>query len=226
MLMKTLQNFLMLGIILAFFVSCLEQEEITPTEFVNEPSKAAASAESSNSSVIDPINGGVEVGTAKLVRNDNGITMNLKTSGLIPGHAYTVWWVIWNNPENCGHGSPPCSGADFLNGKAVGVDVLFAAGHVAGGSGKGNFGSHLSEGDASGSIIELFGLGLEPLGLTDARKAEVHLVVRSHGPAIPGQVDDQINSFGGGCTTFLPGFSEIPDEVGECADIQFAIFLP
>lgn len=38
---------------------------------------------------------------------------------------------------------------------------------------------------------------------------------RSHGPKIPGQVNEQINSYEGGCVVNFAPFSEIPDEAGE-----------
>src|SRR5260370_203472 len=37
---------------------------------------------------------GTVVGSAKLVRNNNGITCVLHTSGLVPGDVYSVWWVL------------------------------------------------------------------------------------------------------------------------------------
>ncbi|MDH3709118.1 MAG: hypothetical protein OER04_04475 [Cyclobacteriaceae bacterium] len=172
--------------------------------------------------VIDPINGGIIIGKSKLLRNKKGIAMALK-SHLEPGHAYTIWWVVWNFPENC---TVPgaCTDADFAQAVAVGVDVMYAAGNVAGGSGIAGFAGHLKENDISASTNEFF--GLEPVGLLDSKKAEIHLVVRSHGPKIPGQVQDQISSYEGGCTVFFDPFTEIPDAPGECADTQFAIYPP
>jgi len=41
-------------------------------------------------------------------------------------------------------------------------------------------------------------------------------------------VNEQINSYEGGCTdpfAFAP-FTEIPDAIGECGDIEFAIHPP
>ena len=67
--------------------------------------------------------------SSKLTRNANGITVNLKTSGLIPGNVYTMWFVIFGEDPG-----PP-------------VLVTYAAGHVVGQSGKGNFSAHLSVGD-------------------------------------------------------------------------------
>jgi hypothetical protein len=36
-------------------------------------------------------------------------------------------------------------------------------------------------------------------GLTSARGADVHVVIRTHGAPIPGLIHEQINSFNGGC---------------------------
>ena len=167
---------------------------------------------------------GLEVsGISTLHRNKNGITVNFKTNGLTPGYAYTLWWVIWNSPENC---TVPgaCSDIDFAIADKVKVDVLFGAGHVVGNDGIGNFSAHLNENDDSESINSLFGIP-HVGGLLDSQKAEVHLVIRSHGPAIPGLVNEQISSYLGGCDDpfAFPPFTEVPDAVGECGDIIAAV---
>ena len=167
---------------------------------------------------------GDEVGSAQLVRNANGITANFSANDLTPGFAYTIWWVIWNIPELCGTPNA-CTDADFGNADDVQVEVMYAGGHVVGNSGFGKFSGHLNEDDASGSINDLFGLPSYG-GLQDALGAEVHVVLRNHGPAVPGLVNEQIGSYPGGCETDLGVFVEIPDEVGECGDTHFAIFAP
>lgn len=181
-----------------------------------------------HTSTVDAINPilGVVTGTSTLHRSKNGITVNYKSTGLTPGYAYTMWWVIWNNPQECGIPGE-CIDSDFGNAEAVGVDVLFAAGHVVGKSGVGNFSGRLNTDDDSKSINEPF--GLPPAGglhSGNTYSAEVHLVLRSHGPAIPEMVNEQISSVGGGCEIELGTFIEIPDEVGECGDIEFAIHSP
>ena len=148
------------------------------------------------------------VGTSKLVRSNQGVTMNIRTSGLDPMAAYTVWWVVFNNPDAC-EGEGPCGPEDLFNPDVNGV-VLYAAGHVIGSDGIGNFGGHLAEGDTSGDSPPAPFPGLED-GLVDASVAEIHLVVRTHGEAIPGLVPEQIQTFLGGCG------------VNACADQQFAI---
>ena len=57
--------------------------------------------------VAFPGNDGIEPGPgadATLQRKDDGVKVNIHTSNLIPGDAYTVWWVIWNDPSQCAGG--------------------------------------------------------------------------------------------------------------------------
>lgn len=155
-------------------------------------------------SPVSRVSDGTTVGGAwsRLSRNDSGITMQIHTSDLEPGAAYTVWWVIFNNPVACVGGC----GADDLRRAGVDAAAGFAAGHVIGNNGKTNFGGHLQVGDISGFVPPDGSapiLGLPPFGpgLLDARGAEVHLIIRTHGTPRPdlGLVDDQISSFNGAC---------------------------
>lgn len=135
--------------------------------------------------------------------------MTLQTTGLEPGSAYTVWWVVFNDPAGCEGGC----GADDVNANPPRGDrtVFFAAGHVIGADGTGNFAGQIPEGRPGTDQIFL-GDGI----LDDSRSAEVHLVVRTHGQAIPGLVDEQISTFnGGGCPT-----------VPVCTNKQAAVHLP
>lgn len=215
--MKTLKYFPIWIIVLtALFFSCSKDE--TP----NVPNDPDVEDREENVQVSPVINVNNEVvGEARLIRNENNITAEYESNDLIDGHAYTLWWVVWNKPENCNVN--PCEDPDFAN--PVDVDVLYATGNVVEGGGKGKFTAKLDVGNDSGSINDIF--GLPPVGgLQDTKTAEVHLVIRSHGPKIPGKVHEQIQTYGGGCETELPPFTEIPDEVGECADIEYAVFLP
>jgi hypothetical protein len=170
----------------------------------------AAPAAKDTVDVID-FNTGVSidsgVAVSDLVRTNHGVSMTLDTSGLEPG-AYTNWFVIFNHPENCG--TFPCGEVDVdpSDGNGVGSSVVFATGNVVDSSGLGGFGAHLSEGNTSGA---LFGPGL-----LDARAAEVHLIVRYHGPVIPALMPGQIHSVGGGCG---PGLFA-------CVDVQAAVHVP
>lgn len=158
---------------------------------------AAASQDTSNMrafATLAPIAPGVA--TSTLVRNDNGVAMTIHTVGLPANTADTVWWVIFNNPSACSHGmSGLRCGLGDLSVPAVKASVQFATGHLIGPDGIGDYGAYLREGDASGCASA----SLPCNGLFNARTADVHLVVRTHGAPIPGMVDDQIHSFNGGC---------------------------
>jgi len=112
---------------------------------------------------------GKEVGTSTLTRTGSGISFSLSTTGLEPGHAVTIWWMVFNP-----------------NGA---LSVQYAAGHVIDEGGAAEFGGHLSVGDTDGVINN-------GPGLLDATGATVVLVVRDHGPADPGRVSEQIHTFG------------------------------
>jgi hypothetical protein len=148
-----------------------------------------------------------------LDRTNDAVTMTINTSELDGGAAYTVWWVIFNNPENCTHPIPGVSGCGepdllaFGGDPSVNSSALWASGHVIGKNGVGNFAGHLKAGEAPGEV--LFGPGL-----TNVEGAEIHLVVRSHGQLIPGLVIEQIQTFVGGCS------------VNACENHQFAVHQP
>lgn len=89
-------------------------------------------------------------------------------------------------------------------------NLVYAAGNVTVGSGRSSYGARLNFGDDSGA---LFGPGL-----LRPRTAEIHVVIRTHGPAIPGMVREQISTFNGGCEDGQPN-------EGLCDDVQFGVFL-
>lgn len=198
-----LKSFFPIFICLSFLVGCSTDAPVS-SNLLQEETPTLAKTSSSTSEVISSADGSV-VGSSKLVRNKNGVSLTLNTSGLEPGSAVTVWWVVFNNPGAC---AGDCDGTDLGNPNVAG-DVIYGAGHVVGGNGTANFAAHLNEGDSGGSLFP------QPSpGLIDAETAEIHIVVRSHGPAIPGMIDEQIHTVNGGC----------PPNV--CEDIQFAIYQP
>ncbi|MDH3674054.1 MAG: hypothetical protein OES12_01055 [Anaerolineae bacterium] len=161
-------------------------------------------------------------GVSELDRANDSVSVHINTKHLDHnpnGTTYTVWWVIFNDPDNCVDG---CDGADIdacaPECDDEGISVLWATGSVIPANGKGEFQADLAEGIPSGQV--LFGQGL-----TDAEGAEIHMVIRTHGPPIPGLVDEQITLFGGGCDVEHEG--DLPVGVGyPCEDQQFAIHQP
>lgn len=87
-----------------------------------------------------------EGATAQLKRTKSGAAYSFRTTGLEKGHVVTMWWVIFNNPEEC-------------------------------------------------EITTFHPAFVGSPGLLDARGAEIHLVLRRHGPAIPGMIDEMRTNF-------------------------------
>ena len=149
--------------------------------------------------------------------------------GVVPGYAYTFWFVVFNEPEDCitpdGMGGLMCGESDvFVDPAPAVVDILFGGGAIAGNDGWIRLGGHRKRNDNSGSVYAFLGVA-DPPGLNDPHGAEVHLVLRSHGPTVAGMLADQIGSFEGGCAVFLDP-PEIADEAGECSDIHASIHAP
>ena len=148
---------------------------------------AAAQTTSDVTLISDP---SVVVGTSTLTRTERGISFSLETTGLEPGHAVTIWWMVVN-PDG-------------------GMAVLYAAGHVIDEDGTAEFGGYLQVGDSDG-----YAMG-DDTSLEDALDATVYLVVRDHGPAKPGLVNQQIQTFGV-CN---------PEGVEHCTDLQISEHRP
>ena len=149
-----------------------------------------ASAGTTRSNVYRFADGSQVAGAYSVVdTTEAGARMRVQTSDLPAGHAVTVWWVIFNDPQHCSHPEgglrcglgdlPPYGGDD----SAV-TSVVYAAGHVIGDSGRSTFAGRLATGDSEGA---LWGPGL-----INPTTADIHLVVRDHGP----KQDPEIHAFG------------------------------
>ncbi len=173
-----------------------------------------ASSNSFNRLTPFPTGSVIANSSSVLIRNENGVAYTISTTGLMPGRPYTNWWVIFNNPEFC---SVPglCALSDLPNNGGdtrVDASVLWATGRVVDASGQGNFSAHLAaDGVAPGQL--LFGPGL-----LDAFRAEIHIVVRAHGPASTNAavLQAQLTMFNGGCPN-VPPPGNLP-----CQDVQIA----
>jgi hypothetical protein len=200
-------------LVAVFLLACTDQHPPTaPLQPADEAATLhpmAAAAFGANRAMVEtsevftfvpeePVAGAV----AQLVRTGSGIAYSLRTNGLMNGHAYSIWWVIFNNPEAC---DGDCGiedlfvdfPTDLTPNPEVNPAVMSGGGNVVGQSGRAGFAGHLNE----GQITNEHPLFIGGPGLLDARGAEIHLVVRSHGPMIPGMVRLQISTFEGGCET-------------------------
>jgi hypothetical protein len=161
---------------------------------------------------------------ASLVRNANGISYRINTTELLAGHAYTLWLVVVNNPAACD--PSPCTAPDIINDPVTDSQVTYAAGHVVGGSGEGTFAGAVRTGPLDG--------WLSARSLEDPMKAEVHLVMNDHGPALAEHLPGMIHTYRGGCSNASPFPAVFPATAladGEpgpntCLLYQAAIFLP
>ncbi|MDJ0707380.1 MAG: hypothetical protein QNJ46_29250 [Leptolyngbyaceae cyanobacterium MO_188.B28] len=145
----------------------------------------------------------------------------------------TLWWIVFNNPDACvedgGELSPTfCDGPD-LNRPEVEPAILYGTGQVTQRDGRVTLAAPLyrtpdSIGDDFDppDTVDPFDFNT---GLKDPMGADVHLIVRSHGPVLPSELVDQLNSFNGGCRTEIPQ-PNIPNRPGDCADVNFSVHPP
>jgi len=147
---------------------------------------------------------------ATLSVSEDSATAWFTTRELPPGDAVTLWWVIFNNPSACSDGV--CGEDDVLpppGNEAAGVSLGYGDGWTVDEDGRVVLFSRREVGEMDGVV---FGPGLaHPL------RAEIHLVLRSHGPVIPGRLGEQISTLLGGCDPEPPHHP--------CQDLQFAIFM-
>jgi hypothetical protein len=151
------------------------------------------SVEVSNHHVFNTSN--VVDGATVLIRNfrDDVVEATVSTRALEPEVAYSIWWAIFNRPQycvipyECGLPDLEINGGD----PRVRVSVFWGGGLVADMSGTANHSVRLLPGRTD---RELFA-NSKNYGLIDIRRAEIHLVLRTHGPAgIAGTVGEQVGS--------------------------------
>jgi len=218
-----------LGIVLTtvaiFVVGCTSDSIVSPDAAQLDPAVGVTAA-SQAAHTISPVvrfSDMAVVGTSKLTRNDNGVSMSYSASELQPGTIATIWWVVYNNPDACTFGTlGKCAGPDLQNPDVRGT-AFYAAGHVIGGSGKAQYGAHLPSGrvivDPDPDANQVFiGNGI----LEDARTPEIHLVLRTHGEKIPGMVNRQLSTHDAGCTTAPPALQG----PNTCMNLLFSIHMP
>lgn len=136
--------------------------------------------------------------SSTLVRHEDGVSFQLNTSGLLPGHAITLWLVIFNNPAGCKVAFHCEPFVDFT--AKAGTSIIWGAGRVIGGDGTANYAGHIAVGNLNRpSALPSDFQSVLGDGLTNALGAHFLLVVHDHGVTQPGEIDQEIHSFGVGC---------------------------
>lgn len=140
----------------------------------------------------------VDGASSRLVRTPNGVSYAVTTTGLTAGNAYTLWIMIFNNPDGCAAFAPaPGCGEPDIGNPAAQPDMMYAAGGIAGESGKATFAGHRAADDPAGSINAP--VGMPAFGLINPSGAEIWLAVHDHGAKIPAFMPDMIQTVAGGC---------------------------
>jgi len=160
---------------------------------------------------------------ATLVRRHDGVSFSIRTAHLRPHHAYTVWFVVINNPSACT--ATPCSGPDIVLNPDTDSQVTYGGGHVSGGNGRAGFGGAFQAGPIEG--------WLPGGGLWDPMTAEIQLVINDHGSLLPAYMPEMTHTYRAGCTdASIPGiFPETALADGTpgpnaCQLYQVAVFEP
>jgi hypothetical protein len=178
-----------------------------------------AIADTDDQDVLWFSDGTVTGGTSYLTRLDDTVLVTIEATGLNPGDAMTLWWVVWNNPAGCTGGMCGDDEFDDETGAALvaaGAAVGNASGNVVKSDGTLEFGATLHQGANDPDHQVLFNDGFDEFGsiLTAAPDdAEYHFVLQSHGQARGGKkLREQLAYFEANCTP-------------ACADVQFAVHL-
>ncbi len=123
--------------------------------------------------------------------------VHIRTTGLVPGNVYTLWWVLFNDPEACEQNPEPCAAGDiFAAGNPAQAQVSYAAGDIADAAGEATFNAHFELGPVDGWLPES--------GFTDLWDAEHHFTINDHGPLVEENMPDMIHSYRGGCSDDSP----------------------
>jgi hypothetical protein len=215
------QTFSRLAIISAFALALAAQTPLAPTAAANADRPDFIGPR--NRLSISPVNVFSPTGEGKLiygagsqlVRSGDGVFMTFHTQGLTPGTVATAWWVFFNNPKACL--TSPCRVADLLSNPASEPSLLYAAGRVVGPDGAASFSEFRAVGDTTGSeSVPVPPFPAYNPGLLDSKKAEVHVVIRTHGPALAGDaLTQQLTTFNGGCPA-----------PNTCGNVQVSIHQP
>ena len=152
----------------------------------------------------------VEGSTTLFVRVEGkGVAYTMNASELKKDHAYTNWFVTFNNPDMCTT-SCACAEVDF-DKVDVDIGVFWATGRVADKLGQATFAANADYGlplPAGVDQVPFYPDFASPI----MEGAEVHIITRDHGKKKKGKkLEEQLTEFNGGC----------PKD--GCVDVQFSV---
>ncbi len=174
-------------------------------------------AEQQFASMIDFNTADPVAGFGSLLRSKNHLKARLAMADLDPNTSYTVWWVVWNQPQLCANAIPNVSSCGLGDLTINGNAVLYAAGFVTGDDGTANLDLSLNAGRLPDGIDAPVPGKLKR---GNGFKAEVHLVIRTHGAINTDIIAEQLSLFAGGCA------NELGQDNGLCADQRLVAFQP
>lgn len=134
-------------------------------------------------------------GATILVRDfvNEEVRASVSTQALETNTAYSIWWAVFNRPQYCRQ-AYACTTRDleiFGGDPRVRASVFWAGGFVSDDFGTANMSMTLIPGRTT---RELFAQS-KAYGLRNLRDAEIHVVLRSHGPTgVAGTVAEQIGT--------------------------------
>jgi hypothetical protein len=114
----------------------------------------------------------------------------------VPGNAYTVWFVVVNDPAACD--ATPCAPPQIIGDPVVDGQVTYGEdGEVARRDGTARFGALIKAGPLLDGWLQVQGLD-DPMG------AEIHVVLNDHGPVIHDLKREMLSTYRAGCSDTSP----------------------
>jgi len=213
-----------LAMLCALFTTLILSGCVTPAVIILNPQSGSTQMTTGVVST-HPARGDVKVvpgASAALVSDETSVTVSFSTTDLVPGHIYTAWWIIYNNPDACDSGCGPDYMLDPELNQAVQGEVMYGTGRTADENGQATFTAVLYAHDRQGWFQR---------GLTNPRGAEIFVALHDHGPAIAGLENEMLGTFRAGCTDaslparFPPAaFADGTPGPNDCIHYQFTVF--
>ena len=137
------------------------------------------------------------IGTSTLYRSADGVGANIDLMDLTPNTPFTVWAVVFNNPNRCAAFPHGACGLGDLSNPAVKAAIFWATGNYSDGDGNAHFQTFITKGN--NNRIQLIAGEL-----TNPSKAEIHFIFREH-EIVFGEEYGAINTPAGSCPSSPPG---------------------